>query len=453
MQSLFNYINSNKSIFLNDLSDFLAIPSVSTQVEHKRDLERCADWLVLYFKKIGLSKCKILKTKGHPAVYGEFKDIKNKKTLLIYGHYDVQPAEPLLEWKSFPFKPKIRNDKLFARGVSDNKGQLFINLWALKYFLDQKTNPGINIKFIIEGEEESGGKNLENFIKRHKKMLKADLALISDSAMLSKTQPAISYGTRGIVYFEIEVIGPKHDIHSGTYGGIIQNPTNALARIITHLQNDNGELMIPNLDKNIRKISRDEKRILQKQIIKRDILADTGVIDLIGDRNLSVEEIIGALPSMDVHGIWGGFRKQGEKTIIPDKVSCKLSIRTVPFMQSREVIEKFTDFVRSVKPKGVKTYLKVLSFCEPYYIDYNHNLIAKAKDIVFDALGIFPKLTLEGGSIPAPSYFKKHLNIETLLLGYGLPDDNLHAPNEKMDLAQFWKGIKISAMIYKKIFN
>lgn len=451
MQQIHNFIQQNKSQFLSDLSEFLSIPSVSTQTEHKKDMEKCSLWLKNYLHKIGMTNCHIMPTRGHPAVFGEYKNIKNKKTLLVYGHYDVQPPEPLDEWKSLPFKTIIRHDKIFARGASDNKGQLFINLWALKFYLDQKINPGINIKFIIEGEEESGGKNLESFIKRHKILLKSNLALISDSSMLGKSQPAISYGTRGIVYFELEIIGPKHDIHSGTYGGIIQNPTNALARIISHLQNDDGELLIPGFEKNIRGITNEEKKFLQKQVTKKDIIRDTGVSELLGNRNLSVEEIVGAKPSLDVHGIWGGFRKQGEKTIIPDRVTCKLSIRTVPFMTSKDVIEKFTDFVRNVKPRGVKTKINVLSYCEPYWIDHRHLLINKAKDIIYDSLKTFPKLTLEGGSIPAPTYFKTHLGIETLLIGYGLPDDNLHAPNEKMDLVQFWKGIKTTILLYQNL--
>lgn len=453
MESIHSYIQKNQSQFLADLSAFLSIPSISTQPEHKKEVETCAIWLKNYLKKIGLGNCQLIKTTGHPVVFAQYYHPKNINTLLIYGHYDVQPVEPLDEWKSPPFKPEIKHKKIYGRGTSDNKGQLFINIWALKYFLDQKINPGINIKYIIEGEEESGGKNLESFIKRHKRLLKSNLAFISDSSMLSKTQSTISYGTRGIVYFELEIAGPKHDIHSGTYGGIIQNPTNALARIISHMQNDDGELLISGFEKNIRLISKEEKVFLQKQVTKKDIIRDTGVSELLGNRNLSVEEIVGAKPSLDVHGIWGGFRKQGEKTIIPDKVTCKLSIRTVPFMTAKDVIEKFTDFVRNVKPRGVKTKINVLSYCEPYWMDYKSILIRKASDIIYDGLKVYPMLSLEGGSIPAPTYFKKHLNIETLLLGYGLPDDNLHAPNEKMDLSQFWKGIKTSINLYQKIFN
>ena len=451
MISINSYLLANKPKILKDLCQFLSIPSVSTQSEHKQDMFHCAHWLTRYLKSIGLSKTRIYQTKGHPVIYGEWQSQENKKTLIIYGHYDVQPAEPLEKWKTPPFSPKVKNEKIFARGADDNKGQLFANIWAIKYYLENYKKLPVNIKLLIEGEEESGGKNLEPFIKKHKDLLCADLGLISDSSMLSKKQTSLTYGVRGIVYFEIEVTGPKQDIHSGTYGGIVQNPTNALAQIISRTQNENGDLLIPGIYRNVRILAKEEKDMIGNQIKKDQLKRETGVSELIGDRNLGVEEIVGGKPSLDVHGIWGGFRKQGEKTIIPDMVTCKLSIRTVPNMTVKETAALFTEYIQNIKPRGVKVNVKVISSCETYLLDYHHPLLETAGDAIYKGFGIFPKFSLEGGSIPAPTLFKKYLNLETILMGYGLPDDNLHGPNEKMDLSQIWKGIKTTVSFFNLI--
>lgn len=445
------YITENREKFLSSLSAFLAIPSVSTQPEHKKHVEKAANWLIRYLRTIGLKHVQKYTSDGSPIVFGSFSDNKNQKTLLIYGHYDVQPPEPLEKWKTPPFVPTIKNDKIFARGSSDNKGQMMINFFALEYFLKERKKLPLNIKVIIEGEEEIGGKHLEPFIRHHHDLLKADYALISDSSILSKTKTSIDYGLRGIVYFEMEIAGPKQDIHSGTYGGIIQNPTNAAAQIIARMQNDNGDLLIPGIYKNVRKLSQEEKALIADQVTKEQIKKETGVSEVIGDRNLSVEEIVGARPSLDVHGIWGGFRKQGEKTIIPDKVTCKFSIRTVPYMTWKETSKLVVDYIKNIKPRGVKIKIKVLSAYDPYLIDYKNPLLKIAGQALTKSFGVVPKYSLDGGSIPVTMMFKRLLKIDTVLLGYGLPDDNLHGPNEKMDLSQIWKGIESSVYFFEKL--
>lgn len=438
------YINTNRDRFLTDLSAFLAIPSVSTQPEHKKHMEKASAWLVKYLRGIGLKHVQRYKSDGAPLVFASLIENPNKPTLLIYGHYDVQPPEPIEKWKTPPFVATVKNDKIFARGASDNKGQMIINFFALEYLLKEHHKLPLNVKIIIEGEEEVGGKHLEPFIRRHKDLLKADFALISDSSILSKTQPSIDYGLRGIVYFELEITGPKQDIHSGTYGGIIQNPTNAAAQIIARMQNDNGDLLIPGIYKNVRKFSKEEKALIADQVTKEQIRKETGVQELIGDRNISVEEIVGAKPSLDVHGIWGGFRKQGEKTIIPDKVTCKFSIRIVPYMTGKETARLVVEYIKNIKPRGVKINIKVLSAYDPYLMDFRSPVLQIAGKALAESFGAEAKFSLDGGSIPVTTMFRKFLGIDTVLMGYGLPDDNLHGPNEKMDLVQIWKGIETS---------
>lgn len=425
---------------LSDLVKILSIPSISTLSENKSDIGRCVEWLRSYMNMIGLRNVQSFKTPGNPIVYSEYIISKTLPTLLVYGHYDVQPADPISEWKSDPFTPTIRDGKLYARGSADDKGQFMLYLFAFADLMKQSQKFPINIKFIIEGEEETGSENLEDFIKTHKDLLKADFAFISDSHMISETQPAIDYGLRGLVYFQIDLRTAEHDAHSGIYGGAIRNPIIDLAHIISKLKNESGKILVNGIYENVRNVDDTERFMIKEQMSDDSVKSEVGSKITFGESDFSIAERTGARPSLDVHGIWGGFTGEGSKTVIPSKASCKVSIRIVPNQTVEEVKQKFINYIESLKPEGVDMQVTFLTGGEPYLLDYRKPIMQIASDVLKNVFGNTPQFLLSGGSIPVTEVLKTNLGIDTVLLGFGLPDDNLHAPNEKINLVQLENG-------------
>jgi acetylornithine deacetylase/succinyl-diaminopimelate desuccinylase-like protein len=435
-----------KNKHLDELKELLSIPSISAHSVHKKDMISAAKWLQ---KKLNSLKfeTKILPTGGHPVVFAQYTTHNSRPTILIYGHYDVQDPGDLSLWKSDPFKPEIRGGNIYARGAADDKGQLYTWIAALEIL--QGTVP-CNIKFMIEGEEEVGSKNLDVFIQKNKKLLKSDICVISDSHCLSETKPVIDYGLRGIVYTEITVKTLERDVHSGIYGGNVLNPAVVLSQIISKLKNENHSVLIPGFYENVRKLKKSERDELKKLPFKdKQVMNETGALVVTGESGYIVHERAGARPTLDVNGIWSGYNGEGEKTIIPAVAKAKVSMRIVPNQTSDEISNKFINYVNTLEPDGVDLKVEVLSTGNPILMDTSSLYFKTAENAYKKVFGKKPLYKLSGGSIPVTSILKKHLGLDSVLMGYGLPDDNLHSPNEKLSLTMFEKGIKTNIEFLK----
>jgi acetylornithine deacetylase/succinyl-diaminopimelate desuccinylase-like protein len=441
-----SYATQNRDRFLQELVEFLRIPSVSAQAEHAADMQRAAEWLAEHLQSLGLANVQISPTPGHPVVTGEWMEAGDERpTLLIYGHYDVQPPEPLELWVSDPFEASVRGEMLYARGVSDDKGQLFIHLKAIEAYLATSGQLPVNIKLLCEGEEEIGGINLGSFIEAHRQQLACDVALISDSSMFSIEQPAITYGLRGISYMQIEVEGPDHDLHSGAYGGAVYNPIQALAEMIVKMKDATGHITIPGFYERVRPLSDEERaRIRSIPFDKANFCREAGVPDTWGEAGYTIPEQLGARPTLECNGIWGGYTGQGSKTVLPSRAYAKISMRLVPDQDPEEVARLFTDYVLNVAPPQVKVSVHNLNGGLPALIDPSLPEMEAASSALERSFGARPIFTRAGGSIPAVADMEKHLGVSAILLGFGLPDDNAHSPNEKLHLPTFYKGIEAS---------
>jgi acetylornithine deacetylase/succinyl-diaminopimelate desuccinylase-like protein len=387
------------------------------------------------------------KENQHPLVYGEWLDAPGKPTLLIYGHYDVQPPDPLEEWITPPFEPTVRNNNIYARGAVDDKGQTYLLLKAAEAFLKTEGKLPINVKFLIEGEEEMGGEHIEEYVANQPDRLKADAALVCDTEMFAPELPTITIGLRGLVYTEVEARAAAHDLHSGMYGGAAPNPFQALAEIITGLKGPDGKIRIPGFYKRVKKPGKEElgnwKRLpfSEKRLMKDEI----GSTALVGEKGISVLERLWVRPTLEVHGIRGGFTGEGAKTVIPAVATAKISMRLVPDMNPKEVIRQFTSYVKKLTPKGIKINIRILSSAPASVVPMGSHVIAAAADAMHQ---VFHKKTVfirSGGSIPIVGLFQKHLKIPSVMMGFGLPDDNLHAPNEKFHLPNFYRGMEAVA--------
>jgi len=419
----------------------LRVPSISTLPEHKNDIGICAQLCKELLKRSGCDRVEIFNTEGNPVVFGEKLTDPAKPTVLVYGHYDVQPVDPLDAWETKPFQPVIKNGKIFARGASDDKGQLMIQLKAFEILVQTNTTQN-NIKFMIEGEEEIGSPNLNKFIKDHRKMLKADLVLISDSSMLSRTMPSLEISFRGSCAMEIEVTGPDRDLHSGIYGGAVANPIIVLSQMLASLHKSDNSIAVPGFYDNVLDISSKEKLDWRDAPFDEDSFKkQIGVIELWGEKEYSPQDRIGIRPAIDVNGIWGGYLRSGMKSIIPCKAHAKISSRIVPNQLSSDILQKIADFLRSKAPGQVKVHMQSFPGGEPYRIDTNSPFFRAAAKAIESTYGKPPVLVHDGGTLPICYLMAKELGIKSVLLGFGLPDDNLHSPNEKFDLNQFFKGI------------
>jgi len=442
MEAWKNYQAQNKERFLEELLGLLRIPSVSARSEHKPDMIRCAEEVKDYLLKAGLDKAELFETPGHPVVYGEKIIDPTKPTVLVYGHYDVQPPDPLELWHSGPFEPVIKDGKIFARGACDDKGQFFMHVKALETMVQTNTLP-VNIKFIIEGEEEIGSKNLEHFLEDHKELLKADVVLISDTSMLSMENPSIDTGVRGLTYIEVEVTGANRDLHSGVYGGAVANPITILAHMITSLHDENNHITIPGFYNDVVEATTEERAAMAKAPYNEaEYKADLGVDELWGEKGYTTNERTGIRPTLEINGIWGGYTGEGAKTVLPSKAFAKISCRLVPNQKSPKMEKMLIDHILSIAPPSVHIKATAHHGGDPYLTPIDSIEYKAAAKAIETSFGKAPIPVRGGGSIPITALFESVLNCKTVFLGFGLDSDNLHSPNEKFDLFNFYKGIE-----------
>jgi len=439
------YARQNQPRFLAELKDLLRIPSVSTLPQHKTDIERAADFLAAQMRTIGLEHVEVIKTAGHPLVYADWLRAAGKPTALCYGHYDVQPPDALNEWTTPPFEPTERNQNLYARGAVDDKGQMFMHLKALESLM--KSGGGklpINVRLLLEGEEEVGGEAIAKYVKENPQKLKADFALVSDTEMYAPDLPTLCVGLRGMVYTEVEARGAKVDLHSGMYGGAAPNPFVALAQIIAKLKDENGRILIPGFYDSVISPSADELDSWKSlPFDEKDYLEhEVGSSELTGEAGYSVAERTWSRPTVDVHGMPGGFVGSGAKTVIPAKASAKISMRLVPNQNPEEIFKRYSDYVHSITPRGIQISIRQLSGADPMLIRTDNHYVQAAKDAMKEVFGKDTVFIRSGGSIPVVADFEKHLHIPSVMMGFGLPDDNLHAPNEKFHIPNFYRGIE-----------
>lgn len=443
------YIEENKQRFLDELFELLRIPSVSADSKYKQDVLRAAEFIKARLLEAGADKAEVCPTEGHPVVYAEKIIGPGHPTVLVYGHYDVQPPDPLNLWDSPPFEPVIRDGKIFARGACDDKGQMYMHVKALETMLRQKSLP-CNIKFMIEGEEEIGSDNLEKFVKKNKEKLKADVVLISDTGIFSNEVPSITVGLRGLSYLEVEVTGPKRDLHSGMYGGAVANPVNVLCEMIASLKDKDNRITIPGFYDDVKELSQAERAEMAKvpfdlEAYKKDL--DIG--DVQGEKGYTTLERVSIRPTLDVNGIWGGYTGEGAKTVLPSKAFAKISMRLVPNQNSRKIAELFSKHFTSIAPKSVKVKVKPHHGGEPALTPTDSVAYKAASKAFEEAWGKTPVPMREGGSIPIVSLFEKELGLNTVLLGFGLDEDAIHSPNESFRVYNYIKGIETITLFYK----
>jgi acetylornithine deacetylase/succinyl-diaminopimelate desuccinylase-like protein len=443
------YISSNKDRFLSELFDWLRIPSVSADSRHKGDVRKAAEFLKEKLVAAGADNVEICETKGHPIVYGEKIIDVSLPTVLVYGHYDVQPADPINLWESPPFEPVIKNDKIFARGSCDDKGQVYMHVKAFETMMKHNLLP-CNVKFMVEGEEEVGSDNLGVFVKANKTKLKADVILISDTALFSMEDPSITVGLRGLSYMEVEVTGPSRDLHSGVYGGAVANPVNVLCSMIASLHDENNRITIPGFYEKVVELSQAERTALNKapfdlEEYKRELSID----EVKGEKGYTTLERTGVRPTLDVNGIWGGYTGEGAKTVLPSKAHAKISMRLVPNQNSKEITELFTKHFESIAPKYVKVKVTAHHGGEPAVTSTDSQAYRAASRAFEEVWGKPPIPSRDGGSIPIVALFKKELGLDTVLMGFGLDTDAIHSPNEHYGVKNFLLGIETIVSFYK----
>src|SRR5579863_8780463 len=440
------YYQANRERFLEGLTRLLKIPSISTLPEHQPDIRRAAEFLAEELRTMGMVGVEIIggRPGQHPLVYAEWLGAPGKPTIVLYGHYDVQPPDPLDEWISPPFEPAVRNDNIYARGAVDDKGQTYLLLKAVEGFMKAEGRLPLNVKFLIEGEEEVGGEHIEQFVPAHTEKLKADAAVVCDTEMFAKGLPTITNGLRGLVYTELEARAAAHDLHSGQYGGAAANPMQALAEIICGLKGRDGKIRIPGFYRRVKRPGKLElaawKRLpfSAKKMLKDEI----GGTALVGEKRFSVIERMWSRPTLDVHGFRGGFTGEGAKTVIPAVSTAKISMRLVPEMDPKEVVRQFTAYVKKLTPPGITTKVRVISAAPATVIATNNHyvqLAAEAMEQVFKHKTVYMR---SGGSIPVAELFSVHLGTPVVMMGFGLLDDNIHAPTEKFHLPNFYGGIE-----------
>ena len=442
MQVWKDYQEKNKDRFLNELLDLLRIPSISAKTENKADMITCAEAVKQRLVEAGVDKVEIYPTNGHPVVYAEKIIDPSKPTVLVYGHYDVQPAEPLELWKSGPFDPVIIDGKIFARGSCDDKGQVYMHVKALETMVQTNTLT-TNIKFCIEGEEEVGSPNLGKFVASHKELLKADCILISDTAMLSMENPSIDTGVRGLSYIEVEVTGPNRDLHSGVYGGAVDNPITILAKMIASCHDENNHITIPGFYDDVVMATDEERKLMAAAPYnEKEYAADLGVAELWGEKGFTTNERTGIRPTLELNGIWGGYQGEGAKTVLPSKASAKISARLVPNQSSEKITAKLLEHFKKIAPPNVTVSAFEHHGGEPYMTPIDSKAYKAAAKAMETTFGKKPIPVRGGGSIPICALFEKELGIKIVFMGFGLDSDNLHSPNEKFNIENYYKGIE-----------
>ena len=443
------YQDKNKVRFLAEMLDLLRIPSVSAKSEHKSDMLKCAEVVKKSLQNAGCSKAEVMATDGHPVVYGEKIIDPSKPTVLVYGHYDVQPAEPLELWVNPPFEPTIIDGKVFARGSADDKGQFYMHVKALEIMTKTDTMT-TNIKFLIEGEEEIGSPSLGKFVAAYKDLLKADVILISDSSMLSMENPSLDTGVRGLSYIQVEVTGANRDLHSGTYGGAVANPITILAQMIASCHDENNHVTIPGFYDDVVVASEEERALINKAPYdEKEYMEELGVKELWGEKGYSTYERTGLRPTIEVNGIWGGYTGEGAKTVLPSKAYAKISARLVANQSTDKITEKLLAYFKSIAPKSVEVKAELHHGGEPYMTPIDSKGYKAASKAVETTFGKMPIPVRGGGSIPICSILEKELGIKIIFMGFGLDNDNLHSPNEKYNIENYYKGIETIPYFHK----
>lgn len=443
----FEYLTKTEKLRHADLFKLLRFPSVSAKSEHKPDLINCANWLKDHFNSIGF-KAKVSPTGGHPLVFAEYFVNKNLPTVLYYGHYDVQPPEPLELWESGPFDPVVKKGYIYARGSTDDKGQTWCHIKGLEAIIKATGTLPINVKFLIEGEEETHSVNLPKWLKKNKSLLKADIAVVSDTAQFSKTLPAVTFGLRGIASIEVFVDGPNRDVHSGSYGGAIANPVNELCKLVAQLHDKNGKITVPGFYQHVKQMTKWEKTAFKKlpfdlNQYKRSI----GIGDIQGEKGFTTHERQWVRPTLDVNGIKGGYQGEGAKTIIPAKASCKITMRLVPNQEPMDICRKVEKYLLKIAPKSIKVKVDKHGGASAVEVPTNGPWLEAAGRAIKKGFGKEPVFMKEGGSIPIVGDFKKILKVDTMLLGFGQTDDNIHSPNERFRIVDFERGCKTAAAL------
>ena len=437
------YYEQHRAEFLDGLKTFLRIPSISTLSEHKPDVRRAAEFVRDELKAAGFA-AELIEGDGNPLVYAEWLGAAGKPTILFYGHYDVQPPEPLEEWKSPPFEPVVRGNDIFARGACDDKGQVYLQIKAVEGLLKTTGRLPVNVKFLLEGEEETGGEHIERYVKTRPPKLKADAALVCDTEMFAPELPTICVGLRGMAYYELHVVGAKQDLHSGVYGGAAPNPLQAIAEIITALKDRNGHILIPGFYDRVVPPSEKEREAWSRlPFDEREYTEkEMGARELVGEPGVPLFERVWARPTLEVHGIRGGFTGEGAKTVIPARAVAKISTRLVGDQRVEESVEQFTAAVKAATPRGVTAEVKLLHSGAPSLTNPDNPYIHAAAEALKQTFGKETVYIRSGGSIPIVGVFDRYLGIPSVMMGFGLPDDNLHAPNEKFHLPNFYRGIE-----------
>lgn len=443
------YIETNKDRFLEELFELIRIPSISSKVENKPDMLKAAEAIKESLLSAGADRGVVLKTAGNPVVYAEKIIDPSLPTVLVYGHYDVQPVEPLDLWKSPPFEPEIREGKIFARGADDDKGQLFMHVKAFE-LMNRTGTLATNVKFMVEGEEEIGSPSLKGFCEENRELLKADVILVSDTTMIAQDIPSITVGLRGLSYLEVEVTGPNRDLHSGLYGGAVANPVNILSRMIAKLQDDDNRVTIPGFYDDVIIATSEERAEMAKAPFDLDEYKRSIEIDEVhGEKGYSTIERTGIRPSLDVCGIWGGYTGEGAKTVLPSKAYAKISMRLVPNQQSHKIDRLFKDYFKKLAPPSVTVKVTSLHGGQGYVSPIDTPAYQAASRAMEETFGKKPVPTRSGGSIPIISTFEEVLGIKSILLGFGLESDAIHSPNENYPLFNFLKGIETIPLFYK----
>ncbi len=452
MNNVIDFINVNRDRYLSELKDLLAIPSISALPEHAPDVKRCAQWCADEMGRIGLQNVRLIDTPGNPVVYGDWLGAPDAPTILFYGHYDVQPVDPLNLWISPPFEATVRDGEIYARGSADDKGQVFMHFKAIEAHMKQNGRLPVNMKVLLEGEEEVGSENLDDFIRAHRDLLKADVVVISDSPMFDRGIPSICYGLRGLAYFQIDVRGTRSDLHSGSFGGAVANPAFVLAQILAQMKDRSGHIKIPGFYDDVRELSEAERAEWRKlPFNETKYRKELGAPKLFGESGYTTLERVWARPTFEVNGLLSGFTGEGAKTVLPAVAMAKVSMRLVPDQHPDKVAQLFEDYLKKVAPKTVEVKLTRMHGGKPWMAAFDNKFVRAAGRAIEKGFGKTPVFNREGGSIPVVSTFQEELGLPSVLFGVGLPDENAHAPDEKLDLGNFHNGIIASAYLYQEI--
>jgi acetylornithine deacetylase/succinyl-diaminopimelate desuccinylase-like protein len=452
MDKIFDHINVNRDRYIDELKAYLAIPSISALPAHAADVRRCAEWSAAELTRVGMHGARLVETPGHPVVYAEWLGAEGAPTILFYGHYDVQPVDPLELWTSPPFEATVRDGELYARGAVDDKGQVFMHMKAIEAHLSQTGRLPVNIKVVLEGEEEVGSANLDAFITANKELLKADVVVISDSPMFDRGVPSICYGLRGLAYFQVDVRGTRSDLHSGSFGGAVVNPAMALAQALAAMKDKSGRVKIPGFYDDVIPLREEERQEFAKlPFNEKRYRMDLGAPKLFGESGYSTLERVWARPTFEVNGLLAGFTGDGAKTVIPAVSMAKVSMRLVPNQDPQKIGDLFEAYLKQVMSKAVACTVTRMHGGKPWMTAFDNQFVQAAGRAIERGFGKAPVFNREGGSIPVVATFQEELGVPCVLFGVGLPDENAHAPDEKIDLGNFHNGVIASAALYDEI--